>query len=296
MRILAISALAVLAFAWPTSPDTVEVTQDAVRVRAGSNLVLEYVRKGPFKPYVSQLRTPGGVNVLRDNVPDHLHHHGLMFAVRAGDVNFWEETPGCGVERSMRIRALRAGLQDSVVWRASEAAAPLLQEERRVEVMPSPDSQATLVEWRSTLSPPGGATEAVSLSGAHYHGLGMRFLQTMDGGTFISSDNDPGTVFRGEERLRAGRWCAYQAEADGREVTVAMFDYPGNPRPVTWFTMPRAFGYLAATMRLHEKPLELAVGKPMTLRYAVAAWDGKVTRDRIDRLCRAWLSGVRKER
>jgi hypothetical protein len=298
MRTVMMCAIVTLALAPPASaPETVEVTPDAVRVRIGGALVLEYLRGGvPFKPYVSQLRTPGGVNVLRDHVADHLHHHGLMFAVRAGDVNFWEETPGCGTQRSTHVRTLRSGLQDSLAWWGPDAAAPLLQEERRVEVLTSADQQATLVDWRSTLALPREASGPVSLTGAHYHGLGMRFVQPMDGGSFTNAEDDPGTVFRGEERLMQGRWCAYRAAVDGRDVTVAMFDHPGNPRPATWFTMPRAFGYLAATLRLHEKPLELTAGKPVTLRYGVAVWDGNVNRDRIEKLCRAWLDRAGKER
>ncbi|MHC4656117.1 MAG: DUF6807 family protein, partial [Planctomycetota bacterium] len=50
----------------------------------------------PFKPYVQQLFSPAGVNILRDAPADHLHHHALMFAVKVNGVNFWEETPTAG--------------------------------------------------------------------------------------------------------------------------------------------------------------------------------------------------------
>ncbi len=273
-----------------TEPVVVRATDHAVSVSRGTNLVMEYLRGGvPFKPYVAQLRTPAGVNVLRDNVADHLHHHGLMFAVRAGDVNFWEEVAGCGTQRSVRTRPMRQGLRDSVEWLAPGKDLPLLIEDRQIEVKPSSDPQATLIEWRTTLALPRGAREPAVLTGAHYHGLGMRFMQSMDGGTFENSDDDPGVVFRGEERLMRGRWCAYHAAINGRDVTVAMFDHPSNPRPATWFTMPRAFGYLAATLRLHEDPLEVQPGKAIRLRYGVAVWDGHTERDRIKELCMAFL-------
>ena len=51
-----------------------------------------------FKPYVKELFTPGGVQILRDSPFDHKHHHALMFAITADGVNFWEETPGCGLQ------------------------------------------------------------------------------------------------------------------------------------------------------------------------------------------------------
>src|SRR5665213_2878936 len=52
-----------------------------------------------YKPYVQALNTLDGYGVLRDSPADHLHHHGLMYAIRVNGINFWEETAGCGVEK-----------------------------------------------------------------------------------------------------------------------------------------------------------------------------------------------------
>jgi len=41
-----------------------------------------------LKPYVRELDALSGVNVLRDAPADHLHHHGLMYAIRVNSVNF----------------------------------------------------------------------------------------------------------------------------------------------------------------------------------------------------------------
>ncbi|MHC4656733.1 MAG: DUF6807 family protein, partial [Planctomycetota bacterium] len=57
--------------------------ENAVSINAGSQLLLRYPYKNvPFKPYVQQLFSPAGVNILRDAPADHLHHHALMFAVK----------------------------------------------------------------------------------------------------------------------------------------------------------------------------------------------------------------------
>ena len=48
----------------------------------------------PFKPYVKELFTSSGINVLLDAPPDHLHHHGLMFACAVNNVDFWGEAVG----------------------------------------------------------------------------------------------------------------------------------------------------------------------------------------------------------
>lgn len=239
------------------------------------------------KPYVGLLTTPSGINILRDNVADHLHHHGLMLAFNVEGTNFWEETPGCGIQRVVSSRAAPRRISQTIAWVEPTTGRVLLEERRSIAVLRSPDPRATLLSWESRLSVPGSGSAKVS--GAHYHGLGMRFVEAMDGGVFENAAADPGAVVRGEERLMAGRWCAYRAAANGRDLTVAAFDHPENIRSATWFTMPRPFGYLSATLRAHEMPLTIEAGRPLVLRYAVAAWDGHATSEEIQRLYLRWL-------
>jgi len=151
--------------------------------------------------------------------------------------------------------------------------------------------EATLVTWESRLTVPDGK-ESATLGGSHYHGLGMRFIRSMDtDGEFRNPDNDAGVIFRGEERLARSRWCAYTARADGKLVTAAMFDHPDNPRhPATWFMMAKPFAYLSATMRLHEEPLKVVAGKPVVLRYGVVLWDGRTETPQIEELYKQWVA------
>ncbi len=146
-----------------------------------------------------------------------------------------------------------------------------------------------MLTWESVLASP-SSNEAPVLSGSHYHGLGLRFIRSMDAtGEFRNPDNDPGVVFRGEERLARSRWCAYTAQADRKIVTVAMFDHPENPRhPATWFIMAKPFAYMSATLRLHEEPLKLVSGTLLVLRYGVALWDGRPEMEEIEALYRKW--------
>ena len=150
--------------------------------------------------------------------------------------------------------------------------------------------EATVLTWESRLTCP-MSKESIVLSGSHYHGLGMRFVRSMDAsGEFRNPDNKPGIVFRGEERLVRSRWCAYTAQADGKTVTVAMFDHPENVRhPATWFMMAKPFAYLSATLRLHEEPLKLLRGESLTLRYGVALWDGRPENEQIEALYQEWV-------
>jgi len=291
-----------------SAENTIDITTDenVLSIQADhSPLLLYRYNNVPFKPYIQQLFSPSGVNILRDAPFDHLHHHALMYAVKVDGVNFWEETPTAGkqihksfsnitskvktdTENDKQHQVHHAAFTELIDWNDSSGKL-LLKEKRTIEVHLATDLNATLLTWKSEFELPEGA-ESATLTGAHYHGLGMRFLTSMDkGGRFINPDNKTGTVFRGQEWLLRSTWCAYTANADGKPVTVAMFDYPQNPRhPATWFTMTEPFAYLSATLNLHVEPLKVVAGKPLVLKYAVALWDGKVESDRINKLYKSW--------
>jgi len=255
----------------------------------------------PFKPYIEKLFTPDGVNVLLDSPLDHVHHHGLMLALAVDGINCWEETPTAGHQQheglvgdwlKKKTPASSVGFTERVRWADAEDR-PLLDERRTIKVRRTETPKAVMLTWNSLLSVPEGKA-SVTLSGSHYFGLGMRFIRSMDNaGPFVNADGKPGTVFGGQERLVRSNWCAYTAQADGKEVTVAMFGHPENPRhPTTWFTMAEPFAYLAATLGLHEEPLVLPAEKPLNLRYGVALCDGVVEAKDIEVLHRQWLESL----
>ncbi len=311
LKVIFFLALLITAIPYPAiAENSMSITtgENAVSIHAGPRLLLRYPYKNvPFKPYVQQLFSPAGVNILRDAPADHLHHHALMFAVKVDGVNFWEETPSAGkqlhksftdvktdvksvVENDKRFETRNAGFTEHIDW-INSSRELLLKEHRKIDVRQGTDLGATLLTWQSTFELPDG-TESATITGSHYHGLGMRFTKSMDlAGRHFNADGKQGTVFRGNELLLRSTWCAYTANADGKSVTVAMFGHPQNPRhPATWFTMTKPFAYLAATMNLHKEPLKVKSGKPLVLRYAVAVWDGKVDNDRIDKLYKRWTA------
>ena len=286
------------------------VDANSLVVREGNGALLRYHHSDvPFKPCVKELFTPSGVNVLLDAPPDHLHHHALMFACAVNNVDFWGEAPGPvdghferlpGKQQHVRFDDVAvigpvghrwSRYSESLRWVSQPNSEPLLMERRTITAGRVGDPAVTFLAWESRLSVPQGK-DFVVLSGSHYHGLGLRFIRSMDAtGEFRNPDNAPGVVFRGEERLTRSRWCAYTTRANGKTVTVAMFDHPDNPRhPATWFTMAKPFAYLSATLRLHEEPLKLVSGKPLTLRYGVALWDGRPETAQIDELYSQWVA------
>ncbi len=249
----------------------------------------------PKKPYVAELFSPAGVNLLRDSPVDHKHHHGLMFAVAVDGVNFWAEDAASGLqaptgplkqEQVSAHKMVWQVLRQSLQWQNPQGAV-MLEELRELSASRTGQPPATLLIWRSVIRTPEGK-RSVQLTGSAYFGLGMRFVASMDtGGRFFNADGQTGV--QGTNNARSA-WCAYTAKADGKPVTVAVFDWPKNPRhPATWFTMDRGFAYLSATLHLHQEPLAIQAGQPVELRYGVAVWDGQVESAFVEKCYRAWL-------
>src|SRR4051794_4723093 len=76
------------AFAWAGAASagdlrmSVEEARGELRISSGDRPVLVYAfATNQFKPYVRELYAANGLNVLLDGPADHLHHHGLMYAV-----------------------------------------------------------------------------------------------------------------------------------------------------------------------------------------------------------------------
>lgn len=257
----------------------------------------------PRKPYIKELFTPGGVQVLRDAPADHLHHHGVMFAVNADGVEFWGEAPGSGRQKpgsppQMRVvqgggaEGPRAMFAQDLAWMGPASDQAVLDEARTIEVAKCAEGPATLVTWRTKLEP-GPGRASVALSGRHYFGLGLRMLQTMDrDGKFLNSAGAEGEIVRNQEKNFRAKWSAYTAAPGKEPVTVAMFDHPNNPRhPAVMFTMPEPFAYLGVTLNLEKEPMALAAGEKLDLVYGVALWDGEVSADKIEAIYRRWVAG-----
>lgn len=271
-----------------------------IKVNIGHKPLLTY-RFGDveFKPYVKELYTPAGINILLDSPEDHIHHHGLMYAIGIEGLDFWGETDGCGKQRHISTYKKYVGdgsafFHEKLQWLDSEGKVKV-NEKRKLRLDTKDTFGATLVTWNSKFTLPEDI-ESLTLDGRHYFGLGARFIRSMDGGKFLNADGKEGKVYRGEERLLRSRWCAYTAKAQSKDVTVAMFDYPENIRyPATWFTMHKPFAYLSATLNLHEKPLKLDK-KGLSLCYAVAIWDGEVNQERIEQLYNKWVKRVNQDK
>ncbi|QNN24466.1 hypothetical protein HED60_20045 [Planctomycetales bacterium ZRK34] len=263
---------------------------DSTRITASSGtraIAVYQAAPSPFKPYVVKLFTPGGVQALRDQVADHPHHHGLMFAVSIDGVSFWEERRGSGKQADPTTTLDGPSLQQTLNWRDAEGHV-LAGEQRKIQVQST--AGATLLTWRSTLTAPENR-EHITLSGHHYYGLGMRLVESMDKvAIFTHSENTPGEIVRGTEKLTRGRWVAVTGPVQGRTITIAMFDHPANARhPAWWFTMHAPFAYQSATLNLWKQPMTLQRGQSLRLVYGVAALDGAADADALNTLYNQWV-------
>ena len=249
----------------------------------GTSLARYRAASVPFKPYIDEMRTPSGKNILRDAPWDYLHHHAMMYAIRVGAYSFWDEgdPQRVGTQVTTEIQSVGNSLESQINWNSPESRT-LLNETRKISVEQGDD--VTLLDWQSTFV----ATEDTELGGWAYYGLGMRFVQEMDkdGRFFNSTGVNDGEIVRGDERLTACRWMAYTANLNGQPVTVAVFDHPSNLRPMVAFTMGDAggpFAYLSAAKNLHRESVELKASQSFAVRYRVALWDGEVTPETIER-------------
>jgi hypothetical protein len=281
-------------------PETRELE---VRHKARPVLVYSF-GTNQYKPYVRELYTLDGFNVLQDAPADHLHHHGLMYAIRVNGINFWEETAQSGhqIPRGELTREVRhdprgrheARFSQEVFWVPPGAVgtpdpAPfaLLNEVRTITVTVQPDTEEIAVQWRSDFEL-GPAAQEVTLTGASYHGLGLRLSAEFD--STARRQNSAGLPFleEGRDQVHPAYWIAASESVAGRPYTVALFHHPGNAGLQRVFSMVNAFAYLSATQGLDEAPLEYKSGDRFTVRHLVTITPGRLADSALERQYRLW--------
>jgi hypothetical protein len=268
--------------------------QVPLRATDGPMVALWQETPNPNKPYVAQLFAPGEkpTPLLDDSPADHFHHHGLMFALSVDDTDFWMEKGEGKFGRQDVLDSTVApsgdGFTQRLHWRTMDGTA-LVDESRRVRVRAEGKGADAMhwLDWESILTPAAGR-EAVRLSGAHYFGLGMRFLPAWaNQGEFIWADAATPPAMDGE-KIAPGDWCAVRCTIEGRPVTVLMLAHPANPRPGEWFTMSKPFCYLSATLNLKNEAFTLVTGQSWTLRYSFAVLSTPADHTRLANIAAAW--------
>jgi hypothetical protein len=256
---------------------------------AGQPLLAYAFEAKQFKPYLRELYTLNGSNVLLDAPADHSHHHGLMYAIRVNGINFWEEVGQPGREHSAMLLSYHAGTNSAelpqasfsqlILWLAPTNAvrpegAELLVETRTITVTVNPSSREVAVDWRSDFEV---GEASVKLTGSAYNGLGLRLPKEFDHvARHQNSENIPYTA-DAKWDVTAARWSAVSGNVNGRNAMAALFSLPANEGDPRFFTMLNPFTYLSVTQNLEKQPLDYAAGAKFSIRYLLTVYDENKT-------------------
>jgi hypothetical protein len=146
--------------------------------------------------------------------------------------------------------------------------------------------------WRSEFEV-GQATNQVTLGGANYFGLGVRFLEELD--PLADHWTAAGHLDLANHRqdVSAHPWVAVSFHPAARPVTFAMFGHPRNAGGNPWFfSMKTPFAYLSATQRLDLEPRTYRAGERFAIEYLVVVRPGLPSADALEARYRGWLQGA----
>lgn len=276
------------------------VTTNAWIVSHHGQPLLRYVfNPRQAKPYVAEFSAPGGRNILRDAPFDHLHHHGLMYAIKVNGLNFWEETSGNGIERVVETSASVTGdaatLRQVIHWVAPQDAfladttpAALLVEHRTLVLTVNAGTREAALEWKAEFAV-GKKTNTVTLTGATYHGLGMRFRQDLDQLAVHSYAGRKPDLTNDRQEVSSAEWASVAFAAPEQPATILLAPHPANARgDGALFSMITAFPYLSATQGLDKEPLVYHRSDKFTVRYLVLLYPEVKSTETLETRARRW--------
>ena len=259
-----------------------------------------------FKPYVKELYTLSGDNVLVDAPPDHRHHHGLMFAFWINGINFWEEKDSPGVEKPVELVSYitdktednlpRARFTELIHWLPEKSrdatnseSLALLIELRTLTLTVDDRNQEVALGWTSEFQV-GPNAGKVKLHGSNYNGLGLRPAFTSEQGAAFENAATKPYVGNNTQDVIPAEWTSLLGTTHSRNVQLVLFGHPSNRgAPSGFFTMTRPFVYLAATQQLDQAPLEYSAGERFTLRYLLTVSPVQSSREAIQQHFTRWV-------
>jgi len=271
----------------------------------GRKLLVYAFATNQFKPYVRELYTLRGENVLRDSPPDHQHHHGLMYAVYVNGINFWEERDAPGIEKHVELPLHTARIDangtpvgsftEIIHWLAptnriahDTLAVALLIEQRTITVTVDEKTQEVALRWDSAFQV-GPNAGKVSIHGPNYDGLGLRLPESFNHVARFQNSADQPYVGPNTQNVIATRWTSVSGVMDGRDVMLVLFGRLDNARgDGFFFSMLDPFAYLSATQGVDKKPLEYSAGDKFNLSYLLTVYSENKPAEFVSRRCELW--------
>lgn len=294
--------------------------KDAIEFKAGPVVVAKYATGATVaKPYLYPLVAPNGVPVTRgwpmDDAPpmgtkDHVHQKSVWFchgdvipegvelktkSPNAGDkgIDFWSEVTNArgkhGTIKCVKVGAPKVHAKNHVsVETHNEWLSPdgvkVMEEVRVIHFIDGPAGRlfAFEITLKATVCPiTFGDTKEGSFGVRVRDELRMEMKKGVLGGEGVMTNADGKT---GEKDIwgHHSGWVHYAGKADGKEIGVAVFDHPNNPK-AAWHA--RAYGLVAANpfgraragfpaVKGKDDLLKIAKGGEMKLKYAVYAHGG----------------------
>jgi hypothetical protein len=238
--------------------------------------------------------TPDGHLVSLLSPHDHKHHKGLMYALMASDVSFWEEqvaAPGqvVGRQRHDGLEEVidtgeSVGFDEALQWLALDDTLPTFIERRSIRCAVLPERRAYVWTWSTELT----AQRDVELTMSqwskenskgvlvNYHGLGLRFRRDFGctGGNRLVLDGLESSFEDGLGKIP--REAVFEGSLDSiwplRRAGVSF----GQSQQNALFVMDKPFAFLSlgptnlAGMMLRE-------GQRLSERYVVTVFDVELT-------------------
>jgi hypothetical protein len=270
------------------------------------------------KPYVHPLRTASGIVITRGfpmqkDIPgestDHPHHRALFFA--HGDVNgvdFWTEAEhaetapvhagGQTLQTShqfphgrtvfVKLERAKSGRDSGLLRARFKLVGPdgnTVAEETQAYVFRG-DGATRTVDCEFTLRAP---KQAVKLGDTKEGTFAIRVVKALEESSGMKMTDSEGRA--GEKQIwgKRANWVDYSAAVEGREVGVAIFDHPSNPKhPTYWHA--RGYGLFAVNpfgeRDYYNDPkrdgsLTIDPGGALTFRYRVLIHEGDASAARI---------------
>lgn len=276
-----------------------------VRIEVNGELFTEYCFSGAPHVYFYPVLGPGGTPMTRDfpmkksdgEEQDHKHHRSLWFS--HGDVNgvdFWSEEERAGSIRHVKFLETQSGkyagwIRSTNEWVNTEGGV-ICTDERVFRVYARPNNER-LFDFEVTLF---AGNKDLTLGDTKEGTMAIRLNESLrlKANSFHQKDPVGSILLSGGEKDQStwgkrGAWCDYSGFIAGKQVGVAIFDHPHNPRHPTYWHV-RDYGLFAANpFGIHdfEKKakgagnLVIPAGRSLTFRYRFYMHEGDAAAGKV---------------
>lgn len=319
MKILNLTVVLVVGINLNTAFGQVELIQGdhKIDVSVGGKPFTTYIYPDNLpKQSLYPVRTPSGVVVSRGyplkevkgESNDHAHHVGIFFAYdQVNGNNFWLNSAKSPRIQQIKVKEMKSGEEQGTLstlhhWIAKDDTV-LLEENRtmifrggknefKVDLSIDLQAQKVKVNFGDTKEGLFAIRLADWMREEFKAESGVVGISGSGNGKYLASHGG-----EGEKNVWAKRakWVCLQAAKDGKDVGIAIFDHPDSVNhPTYWHA--RGYGLFAANplgQGVFEAARNPGKGKPLAFslepgqkahfQYRVLVFDGKKTKEQLDR-------------